>query len=83
MGANRCRVSFDDSQGCRHSTEVFAGSVHEAIAMGVKAIRNQQGVVNDESAFTITVEVQTTTVHQLSWQKLQDWLNSNSPNPQE
>ena len=50
--------------------------------MGVKAIRNQQGVVNDESAFTITVEVQTTTVHQLSWQKLQDWLNSN-PNPQE
>ena len=50
--------------------------------MGVIAIRNQ-GVVNDKSAFTITVEVQTTTVHQRSWQKLQDWLNSNSPNPQE
>jgi len=82
MGAHRCKVSFDDSQGCRHSTEVFAASVYEAAAMGVKAIRNQ-GVVNDEAALTITVEVQTTTVHQLTWTKLQHWLNSNSPSPQE
>ena len=56
MGTHRCRVSFEDSQGCRHSTEIFAGSVYEAAALGVKAIRNQ-GVINDESAFTITVEV--------------------------
>ncbi|MBS1877018.1 MAG: hypothetical protein JSU00_27655 [Acidobacteria bacterium] len=82
MGAHRCTVSFDDGQGCRHSTDVFATSVYEAAAMGVRAIRNQ-GVVNDEAAFTITVEVQTTTVHRLSWQKLQDWLSSNSPNPAE
>ena len=75
-------MSFDDSQGCRHSTEVFAASVYEAAAMGVKAIRNQ-GVVNDEAALTITVEIQTTTVHHLTWTKLQHWLNSASPNPAE
>ena len=82
MGAHRCRVSFDDSQGCRHSTEVFAASLYEAAAMGVKAIRNQ-GVVNDEAALTITVEIQTATVHQVSWQRLQNWLHSASPNPAE
>ena len=41
--------------------------------MGFKAIRNQ-GVMNDEHAFTITVEIQTKTVRQVTWQKLQHWL---------
>ena len=63
IGAYRCTVSFDDSGGCRHSIEVYATTGYEAAAMGFKAIRNQ-GVMNDEHAFTITVEIQTKTMRQ-------------------
>lgn len=82
MGVRKCVVSFEDGRGCRHSTEVLAASVLEAAAMGVRAIRDQ-GVSNDDATFDIRVEVQTTTFHQVSWTKLQQWLTSNAADPKE
>ena len=82
MALRHCEVSFIDGRGVRHAVEVHANSVLEAAALGVKTIRDM-GVLDDDSAFDIVVEIRTTTRHQVAWQRVQAWLDSSSRSPKE
>ncbi len=73
-------VTFVDARGCRHSTEVHAETVLEAAAMGVKVIRETEAL-DDASIFDLTVELVTTTRHNVQWTKVQSWLESTAPDP--
>jgi hypothetical protein len=59
---------------------VHASTVLEAAALGVKALRDQERL-DDDGVFDIRVEAVTTTVHEVSYARLQAWLNSNAPDP--
>ena len=82
MPVRRCTVSFTDACGCRHETEVFAETVFEAAAVGIRAVREQE-VLDDDSALDVCVEVHTTTRHRVAWAKVLRWLESNTPDPKQ
>jgi hypothetical protein len=63
-----------------HATEVFAESVMEAAALGLRCFR-EQGMFDDAGVFDLRVEVTTTTVHAVPYAKLRAWLNSSGPDP--
>jgi hypothetical protein len=46
VSVRECTVSFVDGRGLRHSTTVYAGSVLEAAALGLKQLR-ETGMLDD------------------------------------
>jgi hypothetical protein len=57
-----CTVSFVDGRGLRHSATVYAGSVLEAAARGLKQLR-ETGMLDDDAALELTVDTVTRTSH--------------------
>ncbi len=82
MALRLCDVSFTDGRGVRHAVEVHANSVLEAAALGLKTIRDT-GVLDDDGAFDIIVEIRTTTRHQVAYSRVQAWLGSSSRSPKD
>jgi hypothetical protein len=82
MGVRECRVTFDDSRGIRHSTTVYAGSVLEAAAAGLKQIRETE-MISDDGVLELTVDLTTTTSHRVPLSKLNAWLQSSGRDPRE
>jgi hypothetical protein len=82
MGVRECTVSFIDSRGLRHSTVVYAGSVLEAAALGMKQLRGT-GMLDDEAALELTVDVLTRSTHQVPVNRLRMWLDSGGKDPKE
>lgn len=66
MPVRECKVSFVDARGVRHSVSVYASSVLEAAAAGLKQIRETQ-MVEDDGVFDVTVDLFTTTARSASW----------------
>jgi hypothetical protein len=77
-----CTVSFVDGRGLRHSTAVYAGSVLEAAALGLKQLR-ETGMLDDDAALELTVELVTRSAHQVPMNKLRTWLDSAGKDPRE
>jgi hypothetical protein len=77
-----CTVSFLDGRGLRHSTTVYAGSVLEAAALGLKQLR-ETGMLDADAALEITVELVTRSAHQVPMNKLRAWLDSTGKDPRE
>jgi hypothetical protein len=75
-------VSFLDGRGLRHSTTVYASSVLEAAALGLKQLR-ETGMLDDDAALELTVELVTRTAHQVPMNKLRAWLLSAGKNPRD
>lgn len=75
-------VSFLDGRGLRHSTTVYAGSVLEAAALGLKQLR-ETGMLDDDAALELTVELVTRSAHQVPMAKLRAWLDSAGKDPRE
>ena len=75
-----CTVSFMDGRGLRHATTVYAGSVLEAAALGLRQLRDT-GMLDDDAALELTVELVTRTAHQVPMNKLRMWLNSAGKDP--
>ena len=69
MPVRECTVSFIDGCGLRHSTTVYAGSVLEAAALGLKQLR-ETGMLDDDAALELTVELVTRTAHQVPMKRL-------------
>jgi hypothetical protein len=44
MSVRSCKVTIEDMNGVRHTVEVTAGSLYEAVALGMAAIRTDEWV---------------------------------------
>jgi hypothetical protein len=82
MAVRECHVSFVDGRGVRHSVAVYAGSVLEAAAAGLKQMRETE-MIEDEGVLDLTVDLTTTTSHKVPLSKLQAWLESGGRDPRE
>lgn len=69
MAVRECRVTFDDSRGVLQSTTVYAGSVLEAAAAGLKQIRETEKI-SDDGVLALPVDLATTTSRPRPFSKL-------------
>jgi hypothetical protein len=51
MAIRSCRVTITDREGIARTVEVTASSLHEAVAMGLKAMRGNQWVAGVPDGF--------------------------------
>jgi hypothetical protein len=77
-----CTVSYTDHEGIRHSVNVQADTLYEAVALAVKAFREHDCAPGQAS--TMEVEARSPSVTDtVSMRKVQDWLNGGAKSPSE
>ena len=81
--ACKCLVSFEDSEGIRHTAEVTAETLYEAAALGIRAI-SLQSAEEPRLRTLIAVEVKAPAVrHEMTFQALKEWMDKRSGTPKE
>ncbi len=76
-----CIVSYLDISGVRHTVEVDAESLYEAVVLGVRAFREHD--CDPGEVRPIDVEVRKSIVHTLTLRRVQEWLQGASRSPKE
>ena len=66
MAIRECQVSFVDQRGIRHSVAVYASTVLEAAAAGLKQIREME-MIGDDGVEDLTVDIKSTTSHKVPY----------------
>ena len=77
-----CRVSFEDSDGIRHSVVVRADSLFEAAALALARFRGAEIVVGPAATFDVAVSEPVIT-HAIRLARVRDWLGSGGRTPKE
>jgi hypothetical protein len=80
-----CRVTFQDLDRVAHTVEVTAGTLYEAVAQGLAAIRGHQWVAGIEQGFGV-VKVSVTDVrveHEVKLADFTKWLETRGRSPRE
>jgi phosphoglycolate phosphatase-like HAD superfamily hydrolase len=84
MSPRSCRVTIRDPEGIKHTAEVTAESLYEAIAPGLKAIRESSWVEGIAQNFAIRVLVRDTPVeHTVEFRAFNKWLEQRGRTPKE
>src|ERR1700680_2320751 len=84
MGVRSCRVSIRDTEGIEHSAEVSAESLYEAIALGLRAIRQCAWVGDIGQNFTSRGLARDTPVeHSVEFRAFHKWLEQRGRSPRE
>jgi hypothetical protein len=84
MPAQSCRVTIRDPKGIEHTAEVTADSLYEAIALGLKAIRESSWVEGIAQNFAIRVLARDTPVeHTVEFCAFSKWLEQRGRTPRE
>jgi hypothetical protein len=85
MNLRLCRVTVSDLEGVKHSVEVTASSLYEAVALGLVAIQGQDWTGDiAEGLNTVDVSVSTVSViHSVRMQDFRKWLERNGGKPNE
>jgi hypothetical protein len=82
--ARSCSVSFTDTRGIRHSVEVQAESLYEAVVLAVKVFRADPWIERVGPASVLDVEVREPAAkHSLSLQQVERWLDGATSSPLE
>jgi hypothetical protein len=70
-----CTVAFKDAQGIRHSVDVDADSLYEAVVLGVARLRKEPWLerVNDMTPLEVTVR-ETAATHFVSLGRVERWI---------
>lgn len=76
-----CVVSYVDTSGIRHSVEIEADGLFEAVVLGVSALREHECDPGDVAQ--IEVEVRKTVKHSLTLKRVREWLSGASRSPKE
>jgi hypothetical protein len=76
-----CVVSYLDTSGIRHTVEVQAESLYEAVVLAVQAFREHDCAPGDVSQ--IEVEVRKSVRHTLTLGRVHEWLHGASRSPKE
>jgi len=80
--ARSCLVSFTDSDGLRHRTEVQAETLYEAAVLATQAFKEQDCAPG--SASTLEVEIRRPSiVHSVPMRKVRQWLEGACKSPNE
>lgn len=84
MSVRSCRVTIRDTEGIEHSAEVTAESLYEAVALGLRAIRQCSWVEDVGQNFTIRVLTRDTPVeHSVEFRAFHKWLEQTGRSPRE
>jgi hypothetical protein len=84
MSLHSCRVTIRDTEGIEHSAEVTAESLYEAVALGLRAIRQCSWVEDVGQNFTIRVLARDTPVeHTIEFRAFHKWLERPSRSPRD
>ena len=76
-----CIVSYLDTEGIRHSVEVHADSLYEAVVLAVHTFRQHDCDPCEISK--LEVEIRTSVTHEITLKKVSQWLNSGARSPKE
>jgi hypothetical protein len=77
-----CTVSFQDSDGVRHSVEVGAETLYEAAVLALKAFREHDCAPG--SAAHLAIEVRGPSVtHTVVARRIEEWLSGGAKSPKE
>lgn len=82
MAIRECQVSFVDQRGIRHSVAVYASTILEAAAAGLKQIGETE-MVGDGGVEDLTLEIKTITTRKVPFFKLKAWIESSGRDPRE
>lgn len=69
---HRAFVSYLDTEGLRHTVEVEAGSLYEAVALAVKTFRQHDCEPGGLSQ--LEVEIRSSVIHTVTLKKIHDWV---------
>lgn len=85
MALRSCRVSVTDLNGVRHSAEVTASTLYEAVALGLAAIRAHDWVsVIPKGLNTVDVSVSEVAVtHSVRFRDFENWVNRSGGAPRD
>ncbi len=85
MPVRSCRVTITDMDGVAHTVEVTAGTLYEAVALGLAAIRSDDWVVGIPQGMN-SVRVRVTDVpveHHVKLQDFMKWMERTGGSPRE
>jgi hypothetical protein len=78
------RVTIRDTEGIEHTAEVTAESLYEAVALGLRAIRQCSWVEDVGQNFTIRVLARDTPVeHSVEFRAFHKWLEQPARSPRD
>ena len=84
MPVRACTVTFQDGRGIRHSVDVEAESLYEAVVFAVRRFREDTWSEQVAPGTVLDVDVREPAVrHSTSLQQVERWLGRTSPNPNE
>jgi hypothetical protein len=85
MSLRQCRVTVSDLEGVKHSVEVTASTLYQAVALGLVAIREQEWTADiAEGLNAVDVSVNTVAVmHSVRMQDFKKWLERDGGTPRE
>ena len=73
MGIKAATVSFTDHEGIRHSVNVHAGTLYEAVVLAVRAFREHDCTPGPKSPLDVEVKSPSVT-HTVTMGKVREWL---------
>src|SRR6266404_3398423 len=85
MSARSCRVTITDMEGIAHAVEVTAGTLYEAVALGLAAIRGNEWVIGIAEGMNV-VRVRVTQIpveHEVKLSDFTKWLERKGGSPKE
>jgi hypothetical protein len=85
MSLRLCRVTVSDLEGVKHSGEVTASTLYDAVSLGLVAIREQDWTGEiAEGLNSVDVSVNAVPVmHSVRMQDFRKWLDRNGGTPNE
>ena len=82
MPVRACTVSFTDSEGLRHSVNVQAETLYEAVVLAARAFREHNCAPGVGSHLEVEAKSPSVT-HTVRMGKVQEWLNGGAKSPRE
>jgi hypothetical protein len=85
MSVRSCKVTIEDMNGVKHTADVTAGSLYEAVALGMAAIRTDEWVTGIAQGLN-PVKVRVTNVaveHEVKLMDFTKWLERDGGSPRE
>lgn len=85
MEVRSCKVTIRDMEGVAHTVNVTAGSLNEAVALGLKALRGDDWVEGIAQGLNnVSVAVQNVPVeHKVPLKEFNHWIEQNGGSPKE
>jgi hypothetical protein len=83
MEVKSCRVTISDMEGVAHTVEVTAGTLYEAVALGLKQLQGNEWVENIAGGLNeVCVSVKSVRVeHRVKMAEFKKWLERKGGSP--